>query len=138
MIDLIVNTDGASRGNPGPASYGYVIAEREGAILHQEGKVLGITTNNVAEYTAVLAALTYIKQKWGSDGPRIEVRADSKLVIEQLSGRYKMKSEHLKLIFNEIKAVAVGLGEIKFIHVPRAQNFIADRLANQALDREVA
>lgn len=137
MIDLVVNTDGASRGNPGNASYGYVIVERNGAILHQEGKTLGVTTNNVAEYTAVLAALTYIKNRWGNEGVVVEVRADSRLVVEQLSGRFKIKSEHLRVIYDQIKRLMEELKEIRFTHVPRAQNFIADRLANQALDREL-
>lgn len=65
-MDFVVNTDGASKGNPGPASYGYIIKNSDGAIVHQEGKLIGETTNNVAEYTAVLKALEYIKKKiWG-------------------------------------------------------------------------
>lgn len=137
-MHLIVNTDGASRGNPGKASYGYVIAEKGGAILHQEGKTLGVTTNNVAEYTGVLAAISYIEKRWGEDKTlQVEVRADSKLAIEQLSGRYKLKSPHLAVIFHQIKEKEIKLAHVSYIHVPRGENFIADRLANQALDNEL-
>ncbi len=108
-MQLIINTDGASRGNPGPASYGYIIKAKGGEILHQSGKVLGITTNNVAEYTGVLEAFRYIQKRWQDERPHsIELRADSKLVIEQLSGRYKMKSPHLKIIFDQIKFRFLG------------------------------
>lgn len=134
-MDLIVYTDGASRGNPGEASYGYIIYARGGEILRQEGKVLGITTNNVAEYTGVLAAFEYINKKWG-DVPdlKIELRADSRLVIEQMAGRFKIKSPHLIEIFKKIKRIEANLSNVIYKHVPRAENFIADRLANQALD----
>lgn len=137
-MDLIIYTDGASRGNPGDASYGYIIYARGGEILRQEGKILGVTTNNVAEYTGVLAAYQYIEKKWGSTSPlKIELRADSRLVIEQLAGRFKIKSPHLLEIFKQIKAIESHLGIVTYKHVPRAENFIADRLANQALDAEL-
>jgi probable phosphoglycerate mutase len=137
-MDLVIYTDGASRGNPGEASYGYIIYARGGEILRQEGKVLGITTNNVAEYTGVLAAYQYIAKKWAKeDLLKIELRADSRLVIEQLAGRFKIKSPHLLEIFKKIKQIEAQLGVITYKHVPRAENFIADRLANQALDAEI-
>jgi probable phosphoglycerate mutase len=137
-MDLLIYTDGASRGNPGEASYGYIIYARGGEILRQEGKILGITTNNVAEYTAVLAAYQYILKKWGSKKDlKIELRADSKLVIEQLAGRFKIKSPHLMIIFRQIKEIESEFGVVIYKHVPRAENFIADRLANQALDAEL-
>lgn len=137
-MDLIIYTDGASRGNPGEASYGYIIYARGGEILRQEGRVLGITTNNVAEYTGVLEAYKYIQKKWGNQKDlKIELRADSRLVIEQLAGRFKLKSPHLAVIFRQIKEIEGTLGEIEYKHVPRAENFIADRLANQALDAEL-
>lgn len=137
-MDLIIYTDGASRGNPGQASYGYIIYARGGEILRQEGRILGVTTNNVAEYTGVLEAYKYILKKWGSeDSLKIELRADSRLVIEQLAGRFKLKSPHLAVIFRQIKEIEVQIGEVKYRHVPRAENFIADRLANQALDSQL-
>lgn len=132
---LIVNTDGASRGNPGPASYGYIIKTDTGVILHQEGKRIGKATNNVAEYTAVLKALSYIKENFAKKAPHeIEVISDSQLIVRQLAGLYKIKNKPLKEIFTSIKILEMGLGTVKFKNVPREQNFIADRLANQALD----
>lgn len=135
-MNLIVNTDGASRGNPGPASYGYVIRSTDGVILHQEGHTLGITTNNVAEYTGVLKALEYIKEKYAHKAPHnIKVVADSILIVRQLAGLYKIKSPGLKPIFEQIKIIEMDLGNVTYTQVPREQNFIADKLANQALDR---
>ncbi len=134
-MKLIIYTDGASRGNPGHASYGFTISDDQGKLLYEEGKYIGITTNNVAEYTAVLEALRYIKGKFAKSNPlSIELYADSKLVVEQLSGRYKMKSPHLKQIFEQIKILAIELGGVVHTHIPRSHNSEADRLANLALD----
>ena len=132
-MKLVIYTDGASRGNPGPASYGFTISDENGKLLHQEGKYIGITTNNVAEYTAVLEALKNALSIGGHIAS-IDLYADSKLVAEQLSGRYKIKSPHLKVIIDQIKILALELGEIVYNHIPRAQNILADSLANLALD----
>lgn len=143
MRRLIIYTDGASRGNPGPASYGFVILDEKGKVLYKEGKSIGKTTNNVAEYTAVLQALRYVSSippevrlaRGGTDHVSgIELYADSKLVAEQLSGNYKIKAFHLKPLIEQIKILAVELGGITYSHVPRSQNKLADKLANQALD----
>jgi len=135
MKKLIVYTDGASRGNPGPAAYGFTVADEKGKLLHEEGEYIGITTNNVAEYSGVLEALKLIKQKYQSGHPlQIAFFADSKLVAEQLSGRYKIKAKHLMSIIRQIQDLCRELGEATFSHVPRAKNFPADKLANQALD----
>lgn len=134
-MKLIVYTDGASRGNPGPASYGFTIAEAAGRLLHEEGEFIGIATNNVAEYTAVLRALETISDRFNKKGPvQVELFADSKLVAEQLSGRYKIKSPHLKPIIEKIKILALQLGRITYNHIPRELNTMADKLANKALD----
>lgn len=133
-MKLIIYTDGASRGNPGHASYGFTISDGKGNLLFEEGKYIGITTNNVAEYTGVLEALKYIKKKYNKGDLQLELFADSKLVIEQLSGRFKMKSEHLKPIFEKIKILSIELGGMIHTHVPREKNTEADRLANLALD----
>lgn len=136
-MNLIINTDGASRGNPGPASYGYIIKNSDGVILHQEGQAIGINTNNVAEYSGVLKALEYINEHYAEKAPhKIEVVADSQLIIRQLAGLYKIKNPTLKIIYQQIKDMEVELGEISYRHVLRAENFIADKLANQALDRK--
>ena len=135
-MNLIINTDGASRGNPGPASYGYIIKNSDGVILHQEGQPIGINTNNVAEYSGVLKALEYINEHFSSKAPhQIEVVADSQLIIRQLAGMYKIKSPTLTVIYNQIKQMEFDLGEVSYRHVLRAENYIADKLANQALDR---
>lgn len=134
-MELIIYTDGASRGNPGPASYGFVVEDGMGNILHKEGRIIGITTNNVAEYTAVLEALKHVKKYASGKGQlQITLFVDSKLVAEQLSGRFKVKAKHLKPITEQIKILALELGGIIFSHVPRHKNILADSMANQALD----
>ncbi len=131
---LIVYTDGASRGNPGPASYGFTISDNEGKLLYEEGQYIGTATNNVAEYTAVLKALAKISTEFKQENLEIKFFADSKLVAEQLSGRYKIKSEHLRLLINQIKELEGSFSSVLYTHVPRAKNIEADRLANKALD----
>lgn len=134
-MNLIVNTDGASRGNPGRASYGYVLKTKDGVILHEEGKYIGMATNNFAEYTAVLEALLYIDKKYSHKLPhRIEIVSDSELIVRQLLGRYKLKSANLKHLHESIKIIAAKLGVVNYKSIPRKDNFIADRLANKALD----
>lgn len=133
-MKLIIYTDGASRGNPGPSSYGFVISDQSGKILYEEGEYIGITTNNVAEYTAVLKSLEFVKKQHNISNLDIELCADSKLVAEQLSGRYKIKARHLKSIIEKIKGLASETGAVIFTHVPRAENIKADKLANLALD----
>ncbi len=135
MLKLIVYTDGASRGNPGPASYGFTVADGKGKLLYEEGEYIGITTNNVAEYTAVLKSFKLIRKKFQEKSPlQIELFADSKLVAEQLSGRFKIKHPNLKPIFNEIKVLEMQFGSVMYTHVPREKNTLADSLANKALD----
>lgn len=136
-MDFVINTDGASKGNPGPSSYGYIIKNRGGAIVHQEGKLIGVTTNNVAEYTAVVKALEYIVNRFFKKAPhKAEIVADSKLVVEQLSGRYKIKSPNLLPLFDRIKELETEVGVVTYRSVPREENFIADRLANLPFDRK--
>lgn len=138
IMNLVINTDGASRGNPGAASYGYLIKDaNSGAILHEEGKRIGVTTNNIAEYTAVLKSLEYVKNRYSYKAPhKIEVISDSQLIAQQLAGNWKIKNAGLKKIFDQIKMMEFDLGHVSYRNVPREQNFIADRLANKALDDE--
>lgn len=134
-MNLVINTDGASRGNPGQAAYGYIIKDSDGLIIHQEGKTLGIQTNNFAEYTGVIRALEYVRDHLSKKAPhQVLVIADSKLAVEQLSGRYKIKHPVLHELANQIKEVERELGQVRYQHTLRSGNFIADRLANQALD----
>lgn len=133
-MTIKIFTDGASRGNPGPASFGFVVLHSS-KVIHKEGQYIGETTNNVAEYTAVLKALEYVNEKLKKDEKlQVHLFADSKLVAEQLSGRYKIKAEHLKPIIQKIQLLNLELGGVIFSHIPREQNTIADQLANYALD----
>ena len=133
-MKLIIYTDGASRGNPGHASFGFTVSDGSGKLLHSRGKYIGIATNNVAEYTGVYEALKFVKEKYGDRATEIEFYADSKLVAEQLSGRFKIKSAHLKPIIEKIKILSLELVRVEYSHIPRSQNSAADRLANLALD----
>lgn len=129
-MKLTIYTDGASRGNPGKASYGFVVFGN-GKKIYQEGKYLGIKTNNFAEYTAVLCALEYVKKHF--KGVSVSFLMDSKLVAEQLSGRYKIKSPNLIPLAREIRNLCEDR-EVSFAHIPRSGNMLADMVANQALD----
>lgn len=133
-MKLIIYTDGASRGNPGPASYGFTISDDRGKLLHEEGRYIGKTTNNVAEYTAVLEVLKHAKEEFGNKVSQVEVYVDSKLVAQQLSGKYKIKAKHLKPIIEKIQIISLELGGVTFSYVPRSKNTLADKLANLALD----
>ncbi|PJE64784.1 MAG: hypothetical protein COU90_00765 [Candidatus Ryanbacteria bacterium CG10_big_fil_rev_8_21_14_0_10_43_42] len=137
---LVIFTDGGSRGNPGPAAYGFVLKNGAGEVLKQEGEVMGRATNNEAEYQAVVAALKKAKSMLGKEKLKamaIEVYMDSQLVVEQLSGRYKIENENLQKKFMELWNMRVELGgDISFTHVPREQNTEADRMVNMALDQK--
>ena len=132
-MNLVIFTDGASRGNPGHASYGFSIQDMSGSILYEEGKYLGIATNNFAEYSAVLAALKYVRNKLAK-ASGISFFMDSKLAVEQLSGRFRIKSSNLIPLINKIKQHEKNLAPIIYKHIPRALNHIPDALANKALD----
>lgn len=104
--------------------------------MHQEGEKIGVTTNNVAEYTAVIKALEYVIKKYFRKAPhKIEVVSDSRLLVEQLSGRFKIKSTNLRPLFNRIKTMEFELGTVFYRSVPREENFLADRLANMPFER---
>jgi len=131
---ITVFTDGASRGNPGPAAFGYSI-KKDGEVLHEHGGKIGVNTNNVAEYTAVLEAFAYLKKNVYKGEPlNIQLIADSQLIVRQLAGVYKIKNLRLKEIFNKIKNLEIDLGNITYKSIPREQNKRADSLANKALD----
>ena len=127
-------TDGASRGNPGDAAWAYVIV-REGAIIASNAGYIGIATNNVAEYNAVInglrAARTFTKE-------RLLVRSDSELVVRQLTGRYRIRKEHLAALAGEVQRLAQEFVEVRFESLPREHPYIqvADRLCNEMLDTE--
>lgn len=135
MKKLYINSDGASRGNPGHSGYGFIIKDENGIILHQEHGYLGIATNNEAEYHAVLKSLEYVKKYLLTKGPLIiDFHLDSELVANQLNGLYRVKQKHLLELYRKIKSYEKEIGTVNYIHVSRNENIIADRLANQALD----
>lgn len=135
---FIIYTDGASRGNPGHASAGFVIQTSDGVIWTEEGQYLGVATNNIAEYTAVKLALEKLSNDFQKYLPaEVEVRADSQLVIRQMLGEYKIKNPQLKVIYLQIQKLIADIGDIVFTHVPREQNVLADKMANLAIDRHL-
>lgn len=133
MKEIICYTDGASRGNPGLASAGAVIFEGEN-VLAEIRSFLGTQTNNWAEYEAVVQVLQKIKDLKLSNRS-IEIRMDSKLVAEQLSGNWKIKKDTLREQYNKIQDILRdGFDDVTYTHVRREKNTYADRLANEALD----
>lgn len=127
--------DGGARGNPGPAAIGVVITDEDERVIHKMRKRIGIATNNVAEYTAVLEGLTWISTMVAGKLQAIRFYLDSQLVVSQLNGLYKMKNARLRELFVEIRQMeALAGGNISYHHVPREKNVEADRLVNDALD----
>jgi len=125
------NIDGGSRGNPGPASYGVVIRDPRGEIVARLKKYIGRMTNNVAEYYGLIAALDYAQ----SHGIRaLRVESDSELLVQQMRGRYKVKSADLQPLFERAKKMSQSFESFRIDHVYREQNREADALANEALD----
>ncbi len=125
------NVDGGSRGNPGPAAYGVVVRDPRGEIVARLKKYIGINTNNVAEYFGLIAALDYA-QNHEIRGLRIE--SDSELMVKQMRGQYKVKSEELRPLFERAKKMSQTFESFRINHVYREQNKDADALVNQALD----
>jgi probable phosphoglycerate mutase len=132
---LIVATDGAARGNPGPAGIGVVVLTPEGEVLAEIARGLGVATNNVAEYRAAIAGLRRAAELGGTD---VLLRSDSHLLVEQLSGRYRVKNPRLQKLHAEARQVARGFRQVRFEHVPRERNKHADRLANRGVDEWLA
>ena len=132
---MIVHCDGASRGNPGPAGIGVQITDDDGAVLAEIARGLGIATNNQAEYTAVLEGL---RRALELGATRVTVRSDSRLLVEQLSGRFRVKNPTLQRLHTEVRDVAARLERVRYEHVPRERNTEADRLANEGVDAWLA
>lgn len=126
-----VFTDGASRGNPGPASIGVFVLTEDGSTLLEHGERLGDQTNNFAEYTAVLRALEICSEK---EVASVQVFSDSELLVKQLNGIYKVKSEHLRGLYLQCQDLTQNFQKVQFTHVRREFNKTADALANKALD----
>src|SRR5882762_3158058 len=125
------NIDGGSRGNPGPASYGVVIRDPRGQVVAKLKKYIGRSTNNVAEYYGLIAALDYAQQH---SIRALRIESDSELLVRQMRGQYKVKSPELRPLFERARKMAQGFDTFKIDHVYREQNAEADALANEALD----
>ena len=132
---LKIYSDGGARGNPGPAAIGILICDAKDEILEDHMETIGDTTNNVAEYTAVIVGLELAKKIGGEE---IEYFVDSQLVAKQLSGEYKVKTPHILTLFKRAKTQMAHFKKIRFTHVPREHERLryVDKLVNRALDGE--
>jgi ribonuclease HI len=127
-------TDGAARGNPGPAGAGAVIISPEGHIVARVGKFLGDETNNVAEYMGLIIGLKRAKAMGIKE---LDVLADSELMVRQLNGDYAVKAEHLKPLFEEVRGLLKAFSEVDIRHIPREENAQADAMSNRAIDERL-
>jgi ribonuclease HI len=129
---ITANVDGGARGNPGLAGYGAIIVDAAGQVLAELYEGIGISTNNIAEYRGLLAAL-----QWALDHGHTElhVRSDSLLVVQQMLGNYKVKHEGLIPLYRQARHLVARIGRVTFEHVPRERNKDADRLSNLGMDQ---
>jgi ribonuclease HI len=126
-----LSTDGGARGNPGPAAYGYVLETEDGTVLDARGETIGVATNNVAEYRALIAGLEKAVEL-GID--ELEVVSDSELLVKQMQGEYRVKNEALRELNDEANFLERKLGRVRYKAVRREHNELADKLVNDALD----
>jgi len=138
MKKLIIHSDGGARGNPGPAAIGVVIETDSNEVIEEVSEYIGESTNNIAEYTAVLRGLQVLKVRFGEETRDLEIdwKLDSELVVKQLAGEYKVKNPGLRNIFLEIQDLRAHFPKLSLSHVRREENKEADRLVNEALDKE--
>jgi probable phosphoglycerate mutase len=127
-----LSTDGGARGNPGPAAYGYVLEAEDGTVLAARGETIGVATNNVAEYRALIAGLEKALELAVGE---VEVVSDSELLVKQMTGEYRVKNEALRRLSLEAARLAREIGTVTYRAVRREHNELADRLVNEALDR---
>lgn len=131
-MKLILRADGASRGNPGPAALGVILTNPRGQLVQEFGKVLGVATNNEAEYRGLLAGLDAALAHGATE---LDILLDSELLVAQLSGEFKIRAPNLKPLYAEAKKKLKRFKHVRLEHVPRSLNSRADALANRALDR---
>jgi ribonuclease H / adenosylcobalamin/alpha-ribazole phosphatase len=124
-------SDGAARGNPGPAAFGALLIDPEGKVRRELSEALGVATNNVAEYRGLIAGLEAAIEEGAR---RVEVKLDSELLVRQATGVYRVKNPGLQSLYQRAQELARQFDDVRYTHVPRAQNKDADALANQALD----
>ena len=127
-MKLSAYTDGASKGNPGPAAIGYTV-EKDSVLLEEYYDYIGETTNNVAEYKALIAALKRMKELGATD---VTIYSDSELAVRQINGLYKVKNPGLKTLYIEVTKLLKKFDSYRIVHVPRESNFLADKIANKA------
>lgn len=132
---MTVACDGAARGNPGPAGIGVQITDPDGEVLAEIARGIGETTNNVAEYTAAIEGLHRARELGAT---HVLLRSDSRLLVEQLEGRFKVKHPNLKPLHATAREIASGFARVRYEHVPRERNKQADRLANAGVDEWLA
>ena len=130
-MKMVLNTDGGARGNPGPGAIGVVLKNSDGDIILELGQYIGRSTNNEAEYKALLTGLKSAKEKNASS---LSCYLDSELVVKQMRGEYKVKNSKLKKFFDEAKKLEKSFTKIEYKHVPRSKNKEADTLVNKVLD----
>ena len=130
-MNAILWTDGGARGNPGPAAYAYVLEAEDGTVLDARGEAIGHATNNVAEYSALVAGLRRAAELGVTT---LELRSDSELMVKQMRGEYRVKSKDLQGLFLDASRAAREVGRVSYTHVRREHNELADRLVNEALD----
>jgi ribonuclease HI len=130
-----LSTDGGARGNPGPAAYGYVLEDDDGTVLDARGERIGVATNNVAEYRALIAGLERALEL-GID--ELEVVSDSELLVKQMQGEYRVKNETLRELNEDANVLERKLGRVRYTAVRREHNQLADKLVNEALDADSA
>jgi ribonuclease HI len=124
-------TDGGSRGNPGQAAYAFVLEAEDGTVLEARARAIGVATNNVAEYSALVAGLECAAAEGVHE---LEVRSDSELMVKQMRGEYRVKNRDLQALFLDASRLVRDIGGVTFTHVRREHNELADRLVNEALD----
>jgi ribonuclease HI len=130
-VNAKLSTDGGARGNPGPAAYGYVLETKDGTVLAAHGETIGVATNNVAEYRALIAGLEKALELAVSE---VDVVSDSELLVKQMTGEYKVKKPTLRELSLEAARLARQFDRITYTAVRREHNELADRLVNEALD----
>ena len=130
-MNAILWTDGGARGNPGPAAYAYVLETEDGTVLDARGEAIGHATNNVAEYSALVAGLRRAAELGVT---ALELRSDSELMVKQMRGEYRVKNRDLQELFLDASRAARAVGDVTYTHVRREHNELADRLVNEALD----
>ena len=130
-MNAILWTDGGARGNPGPAAFAYVLETEDGTVLDARGEAIGRATNNVAEYSALVAGLRRAAELGVTT---LELRSDSELMVKQMRGEYRVKNKDLQGLFLDASRAARDVGHVTYTHVRREHNELADRLVNEALD----